>query len=174
MKLIETSLEGVCVIRGEPFKDHRGQFTRNFCQQEYGKYSFDIRQISVSENTKKHTLRGFHYQSAPHQEIKSIIPLTGSLYDVVLDLRPESKTYLKWEVFELSSRQKEGIYVPKGCANCWITMEDNTMVTYYISEFFAPNHYHGIRYNDPYFGIPWPTKPDVISDKDLSYPDFKI
>lgn len=173
MKLEETSLPGVRIIRGDPFLDERGSFSRTFCARDYGELAFEIKQISISENRKRFTLRGFHFQVKPFAEIKAILPLRGSLYDVVVDLRPESPTYLKWEAFEVSARRYEGVYVPAGCANAWLTLEDDTLVTYYISEFFTPEHYAGIRHDDPFFGFRWPRTPEVISLRDRSFPDFR-
>ena len=173
MRLEATSLPGVYRIAGAPFEDERGTFSRTFCQRDYGEAAFDVRQISISENRKASTLRGFHFQSKPSEEIKAILPLRGSLHDVVVDLRPESPTYLRWEAHDLSAKRYEGIYVPKGCANAWLTLEDDTLVTYYMSEFFAPERYVGIRYDDPFFGFRWPRPPEVVSLRDRSFPDFR-
>lgn len=173
MRLEQTALPGVHRLHGDPFTDERGSFARTYCRRDFGALAFDVKQISISENTKRSTLRGFHFQSKPFEETKAIFPLRGSLYDVVVDLRPDSATYLRWEAFELRSERYEGIYVPQGCANAWLTLEDQTLVTYYISEFFAPDHYAGIRHDDPFFGFRWPREPEVISARDRSFPDFQ-
>lgn len=172
MRFEETALAGVRVIKGEPFTDERGSFSRTYCRKDFGDLAFDVKQISISENLKRSTLRGFHFQLKPFEETKAIFPLRGSLHDIVVDLRPESRTYLRWEAFELSSQRYEGVYVPEGCANAWMTLEDHTLVTYYMSEFFAPEHYAGIRYDDPFFRFRWPREPEVVSARDRSFPDF--
>jgi len=173
MRFEKTTLPGVHVIKGEPFTDERGSFSRTYCRKDFGDLAFDVKQISISENPKRSTLRGFHFQLKPFEEIKAIFPLRGSLHDIVVDLRPESQTYLRWEAFELRSQRYEGVYVPAGCANAWLTLEDHTLVTYYISEFFAPEHYAGIRYDDPFFRFRWPRGPEVVSARDRSFPDFR-
>jgi dTDP-4-dehydrorhamnose 3,5-epimerase len=173
MRIEETTLPGVHVLEGDPFTDERGSFSRTYCRRDFGDLAFDVKQISISENPKRSTLRGFHFQLKPSEETKVIFPLRGSLHDVVVDLRPESPTYLKWEAFELRSRRYQGVYVPDGCANAWLTLEDDTLVTYYISEFFAPERYAGIRYDDPFFRFQWPREPAVVSARDRSFPDFR-
>ncbi|MCC6848789.1 MAG: dTDP-4-dehydrorhamnose 3,5-epimerase family protein [Deltaproteobacteria bacterium] len=173
MRFEETSLADVRIIRGEPFVDERGTFARTFCRRDYGDLSFDIKQMSISENRRAFTLRGFHFQRKPFEEIKTITPLRGSLYDIVVDLRAESPTYLRWEAYELNSRQYEGVYVPRGCANAWLTLEEDTLVTYCMSEFFAPEHYAGIRYDDPFFRFRWPREPEVVSARDRGFAAFR-
>ena len=173
MRFEETALPGVRVVKGDPFLDERGSFSRTYCQRDFGELAFDVKQISISENLKRSTLRGFHFQRKPFEETKAIFPLRGSLYDIVVDLRPESPAYLRWEAFELRSEWYEGVYVPKGCANAWLTLEDHTLVTYYISELFSPEHYAGIRHDDPFFRFQWPRDPEVISARDRSFADFR-
>lgn len=173
MRLEKTALADVHLVKGEPFTDERGTFSRTFCRSDYGELAFDIKQISISENRRRWTLRGFHFQRKPFEEAKVVMPLRGSLHDVVVDLRAESPTYLRWEAFELQARRYEGVYVPKGCANAWLTLEDDTLVTYYMSEFFAPEHYAGIRYDDPLFRFRWPHAPEVMSARDRSFADFR-
>ena len=132
----------------------------------------NIAQTNISKNHNKHTLRGFHYQSAPHEENKILTCLQGSFYDVIVDLRPNSETFLKWMAFELAMGDNLSIYVPAGCANAFLTMSDNTIVHYYMSDSFSPKTYRGIRYNDCMFSVEWPFEPKVISEKDLNFPDF--
>ena len=132
----------------------------------------EIKQCNVSENPQKHTLRGFHFQYPPHGENKVISCIKGSIYDIVVDLREESETYLKWQHFELSEENRLSIYVPIGCANAYITLSDNTWILYYHSEFYSPGNEGGIRYNDPLFKFYWPADPRVISNKDLNIPDW--
>ncbi len=175
MKFNEQKIKGVFLIEPEPFADERGLLRRDFCQKEFENHGLftKIRQTNISENDKAHTLRGFHYQLEPKGEDKIISCSKGAIYDIVVDIRPESPTYLQWQNFELTSTNRLSLYVPKGCANAWITLEDHTWIFYYHSEFFSPGHESGIRYNDPFFDFKWPQKPSVISDKDNSYPDFK-
>lgn len=176
MKFSSQSIEGVKIIYPEIFEDKRGVFRRHFCQNEFkanGLFT-EICQTNISENFKAFTLRGFHFQKKPKDEAKVLSCLTGSIFNIVLDLRPDSPTFTKWESFELKASARMSLHVPEGCANAWMTLEDNTTLIYYHSEFFSPGFEGGIRYNDPYFNFNWPRKPEVISDKDLSYPDFKI
>lgn len=174
MKFHEQKLPGVFLIEPEPFKDDRGVFRRHFCKKEFEARGLDSRvsQANVSENLFKHTLRGFHYQLFPHGEDKTISCLKGSLYDIVVDLRVDSPTYLKWIHVDITAENRMAIHVPKGCANAFFTMEDNTLAQYYVSEFYHPQSEAGIRYNDPTFKFEWPTKPAHISKKDETHPDF--
>mgnify|MGYP000222829038 CR=1 FL=1 len=174
MKFTEQKLSGVYIIEPEPHVDERGMLRRHFCQQEFKDNNLmtDIRQTNVSENKGKHTLRGFHFQYPPHGENKVISCIKGAIYDIVVDLRKESKTYLKWHSFELTEENKLSLYVPIGCANAYLTVEDNTWILYYHSEFYSPGHEGSIRYNDPLFNFHWPYEPRVISNKDLYLLDF--
>ena len=174
MKFSEQKLERVYLIEPEPHKDERGMLRRHFCQHEFAEYSLmnEIKQTNVSENRKKHTLRGFHFQLPPHGENKVISCIKGSIYDIVFDLREESKTYLQWQPFELTEESRLSLYVPIGCANAYLTLQDSSWILYYHSEFYAPGSEGGIRYNDPLFKFHWPAEPKVISDKDLNIPDF--
>ena len=114
--------------------------------------TFQVKQGNLSDNSRMHTLRGFHYQQVPTQEAKLLACVTGAIYNVVLDLRKKSKTYQQWEGIEISAEKRQTIHVPAGCANAFLTLEDNTIVHYYMSEFFVPETYQGIRYNDPSSG----------------------
>ena len=174
MKFISQLISDVYLIQPALHEDERGVFRRSFCAEEFkiNGIKFDVKQGNISENFNKHTLRGFHYQVSPSSESKIISCATGSLYNVVLDLRKESGTFKQWVALEISSNIKESIYVPAGCANAFLTMDDNTIVHYYMGDSFSPNTYKGIRYNDPMFSVTWPCEPKVISDKDLNFPDF--
>ena len=175
MKFIPQSISGLYLIEPTLHEDERGVFRRSFCVDEFERndIKFDVKQGNISENFNKHTLRGFHYQVSPSRESKIISCATGSLYNVVLDLRKDSETFKKWIAIQISARKKESVYVPAGLANAFLTMEDNTIVHYYMGDAFSPNTYKGIRYNDPMFSVEWPCEPRVISDKDLNFPDFK-
>ena len=174
MKFISQVISDLCLVEPSLHEDERGVFRRSFCKEEFERngIKFDVKQGNISENFHKHTLRGFHYQVAPSIESKIISCVTGSLYNVVLDLRKESKTFCQWVALEISADKKESIYVPAGCANAFLTMADNTIVHYYMGDSFSPNTYKGIRYDDPMFSIDWPCEPKVISDKDLNFTDF--
>ena len=167
-------LSGVYTIKPEPYCDDRGLLRRHFCQREFAENGImmDVKQCNISENKLQHTLRGFHYQLPPHGENKILACVKGAIYDVVVDLRKESHTYLKWESFELTEENRLSLYVPLGCANAYLTLRDNTLIFYCHSEFYKPDAESSIRYNDPFFKFEWPAEPKVISDKDLDHPDF--
>jgi dTDP-4-dehydrorhamnose 3,5-epimerase len=171
----EQEIKGVYLITPEPYKDDRGMLRRHFCANEFRNkgINFDIKQCNISENHKIYTLRGFHFQKGPYGEDKIISAMAGGIFDVVIDFRENSATYLKTQKFELTAENRLALLVPKGCANAYLTLYDNTWIFYYHSEFYAPGAEVGIRYNDPFFNIKWPATPKVISEKDLLYPDFK-
>ena len=175
MKFIEQNIEGVYIISPEPYEDKRGMLRRHFCKKEFKKNELftEISQTNISENKSIHTLRGFHFQYPPYSEDKVISCIAGSIYDIVVDLRKESKTYLKWESFNLQVADRLSLYVPSGCANAYLTTTKNSWILYYHSEFYRPLGEGGIRYNDPLFKFNWPVKPKVISSKDLSFSDWK-
>jgi len=174
MKFAEQNLIGVYIIEPEPHKDERGMLRRHFCRHEFAELGLmtDIKQCNVSENRKKHTLRGFHFQLPPHGENKVISCIKGGIHDIVVDLRKNSASYLKWQSFEFTEESRLSLYVPVGCANAYLTLLDNTWVLYYHSEFFTPRSEGSIRYNDTSFKFDWPAEPCVISGKDLNIPDF--
>ncbi|MBI4423384.1 MAG: dTDP-4-dehydrorhamnose 3,5-epimerase family protein [Elusimicrobia bacterium] len=175
MRFIQQRLEGVFLIEPSLVEDKRGVFHRHFCQREFERHGLlpEIRQCNVSENHLKHTLRGFHYQSPPHGEGKTLSCLRGAIYDVVVDLRPASATYRQWLSLELTEENRRSLYLPPGCANAFLTLEDRSTVFYCHSEFYAPGAEKGVRYDDPQFDFKWPHEPVVISDKDRSHPDYR-
>jgi dTDP-4-dehydrorhamnose 3,5-epimerase len=174
MKFTEQKIPGLWLIEPESFKDERGAFRRHFCVKEFADHNIEtkISQTNLSANFSKYTLRGFHYQVKPFEEYKTISAMSGGIYNVVVDLRPESPMFLKWLSFEITEENQLSLHVPGGCANAYLTIKDNTVIHYYMSEFYAPNSYCGFRYNDPFFNFEWPCEPKVISEKDLAYPDF--
>ena len=174
MNFRELAIKDAYLITPDIHSDKRGNFNRSFCQKEFKKNGIekDIAQGNISENPSKHTLRGFHYQVKPHEESKTISCITGSIFNVIIDLRKESSTFLKYISLSISSKSKQSIFVPKGCANGWITLENNTIIHYYMGSFYKPGFDKGIKFNDNFFKIKWPYQPKVISEKDLSYPDF--
>ena len=175
MTFHETALPGVFEIRLEPIPDARGFFARSWCQKEFESHGLNPRvvQCNVSFNTRKGTLRGMHYQDAPKAEAKLVRCTTGSIYDVVIDLRPQLPTFGRWIAVALAAKERNMIYVPEGCAHGFLTLEDNTEVFYQMSEFYSPESARGLRWNDPAFQIVWPAKIEVISDRDRTYPDFE-
>ena len=174
MQFHKQNIPGIWLIEAEPYKDNRGQFSRHFCRKEFSKAGLEseIVQTNISQNWRKHTLRGFHYQVKPFEENKTIICMTGAIYDIVVDLRPKSPAFLKWQSFEIKAGTLVSLQIPAGCANAYLTLEDNTTVLYYMYEFYVPDAYRGFRYNDPLFNFKWPAEPDVISEKDRGYADF--
>lgn len=175
MKFLEQKIQDLYLIEHELHRDNRGIFRRSYCQDEFNEngIQFIPKQGNISENFKKHTLRGFHYQISPSNESKIITCISGSLYNVVIDLREDSKSQFQWVALEISSLNKESIYVPAGCANAFLTMSDNTIVHYYMGDSFSPETYNSIRYNDPMFAVKWPCEPEVISNKDLEIPNYQ-
>jgi len=175
MEFIATSLPGVFEIRIEPHCDDRGFFARVWCEQEFAAHGLNpkLAQCNISFNARKGTLRGMHFQVAPRAEAKLVRCTTGSIYDVVLDLRAESPTYKDWVALTLSAHNRTMAYIPEGCAHGFITLEDDTEVFYQMSEFHDPESARGVRWNDPAFGIVWPAKVEVISQRDADYLAFE-
>ncbi len=175
MTFQETKLPGVFEIDLELKCDERGFFARSWCQQEFEKQGLNssLAQCSVSFNVKKGTLRGMHFQAAPSPETKVVRCTMGAIYDVVVDLRPESPAFKQWIGVELTPQNRHMVYVPEGCAHGFMTLQDESEIFYQISEFFAPELSRGVRFDDPAFGIVWPEKVQVISERDRTYPDFE-
>ena len=171
----ETKLPGVFEIHIEAVSDERGFFARTWCQKEFEAHGLNGRlaQCSLSFNKRKGTLRGMHYQVAPHAETKLVGCNTGAIYDVVLDLRPQSRTFKDWIAVVLTAEKRNMVYVPEGCAHGFLTLEDESEVSYQISEFWNAESARGVRWDDPAFQIMWPVKVEVISERDRTYPDFK-
>jgi dTDP-4-dehydrorhamnose 3,5-epimerase len=169
----EIGLPGAFVISTQPIEDNRGSFTRIWCDDEFKRMgiSTQIVQSSLSYNARAGTIRGMHYQS-PYEEEKIVMVTRGAVYDVIVDLRPESKTYKHWAAVELSERNLKAIYIPKFFAHGFQTLEDNTQVLYQISTHYKQEHAKGIRWNDPGLNISWPLPPSTISAKDESYPNY--
>lgn len=175
MIFTETPLAGAFVIEPEPLEDGRGLFARTWCRREFEARNLETRiaQCSTSLNTRKGTLRGMHYQAAPHAETKLVRCTRGSLYDVIIDLRPDSPTFTRHFGVVLSAENHTMVYVPVGFAHGFQTLEDGTELFYQISEFHAPESGHGVRWNDPAFGIRWPEADRIIAERDRGYPDFR-
>ncbi len=176
MEFLETKLPGVFEIHIRTNSDERGLFARTWCKQEFESQGLNgkLVQCSLSFSKRKGTLRGLHYQIAPHEETKLIRCTHGAIYDVVLDLRRESPTFKEWIAAALTAEKRNMMYVPVGCAHGFLTLEDDSEVSYQMSEFWNAESARGVRWDDPAFRIQWAAKVEVISDRDRSYPDFKI
>jgi dTDP-4-dehydrorhamnose 3,5-epimerase len=169
-----TAIPGAYLIEPERISDQRGFFARTWCRNELAEHGLvtELAQCSISFNTASGTLRGMHYQAAPHGEAKLVRCTSGAIYDVIIDLRPESPAYLQYVAAELSAANRMLFYIPEGCAHGFLTLADNSEVFYQISAMYTPSAARGVRYNDPVFAIPWPSEARVISDRDRDYPDF--
>lgn len=175
MKFHETELRGAYVIELDKREDSRGFFARIWCEKEFADHGLVPRvvQANTSLNHKAGTLRGMHYQAAPFQETKLIRCTRGAIYDVILDLRPDSATYTRWIGVELTAANYRMLYVPADFAHGFITLEDDSEVNYLVSEPYQPDAERGLRWNDPQFAIQWPRTVEVISDKDATWSDYK-
>lgn len=169
-----TQIKGVVEVKVEPQSDERGFFARTWCQKEFQAQGLNAQlvQCSISFNLRKGTLRGMHYQAAPHAEVKLVRCTKGAIYDVVLDLRHESPTYKRWAAFMLTAENRSAVYIPEGCAHGFLTLADESEVFYQMSEFFDAESARGVRWDDPAFQIIWPDIVEVNSERDRSYPDF--
>lgn len=170
----ETPLPGVWLIAPERVADHRGFFARTYDRQVFAERGLEpaVEQCSVSFNHRRGTVRGLHFQAAPHAEVKLVRCARGALWDVAVDLRPESPAYGKYFAAVLSAQEGNALYIPAGCAHGFQTLADDTEVFYQISTAYAPASSRGYRYDDPAFAIPWPEPVAVISERDLSLPRF--
>ena len=174
MKFNQSPLAGAYTIELEKRGDERGFFARFFCTDEFSEQGLcsSFAQINNSLTGNKGTLRGMHYQMMPSAEVKVVRCISGSLYDVILDLRPDSPTFGQWFGETLSAENRRMMYCPKGFAHGFITLEENTEAFYLVSDPYAPELERGIRFNDPRFNIEWPIEPIEISEKDSNWPDF--
>jgi dTDP-4-dehydrorhamnose 3,5-epimerase len=174
MIFAQTELTGAYLIELQKHEDERGFFARTYCQREFEQHGLNPRcvQCNLSYNKKAGTLRGIHYQAAPYAEAKLVRCTHGAIYDVIIDLRPASPTYLQHLAVTLDSEEHNMVYVPEGFAHGFLTLVDNSYVFYQMSEFYAPESSRGVRWNDPAFGIEWPAQVKVISERDAAYPDF--
>jgi len=171
----ETKVPGAFEIDLEAKTDERGFFARTWCHEEFAAHglSAKLAQCSVSFNTRKGTLRGMHYQVAPHAEAKLVRCTRGAIYDVVLDLRPQSLRFKDSLGVVLTAEKRNMLYVPEGCAHGFLTLEEGTEVFYQISELQSPESARGVRFDDPAFRIVWPERVEVISERDRNYPNFE-
>jgi dTDP-4-dehydrorhamnose 3,5-epimerase len=174
MIFTETALAGAYLIDLSRHEDERGFFARSYCAEEFAAQGLrsEFRQCSVSYNAARGTLRGLHYQSAPHEEEKLVRCTAGAIFDVIVDIRPDSATRHRWLGIELTARNRRAVFVPKGFAHGFISMTVGSEVLYMISEPHAPAFGRGIRWNDPALGIEWPLQPTVMSARDAHYPSL--
>ncbi len=174
MIFIETELKDAYIIDIEPREDQRGFFARTWCQQEFSAHNLTttIAQANMSYNRHKGTLRGMHYQRPPYAETKLVRCTRGAIYDVIIDLRPDSPSYKRWIGVELTADNRRALFVPEGFAHGFQTLADHSDVMYQVSQFYTPGAEGGIRYDDPAFGIHWPIEVAVISEKDAGWTDF--
>lgn len=175
MVFSETRVRGVWLVAPEPREDFRGFFARTWCAREFAAAGIDDQwvQCSISFTKKRGTLRGLHYQRPPHEEAKLVRCTMGRIHDVIVDLRRQSPTFKQHVAVELSAANRSMIYVPKGCAHGFVTLEDDTEVFYQMSDDHAPDYATGVRWDDPAFGIVWPDRNPIMSDRDRTYPDFE-
>ena len=161
-------IRGLILVKPEPFIDKRGLFRRVYCSRELKKINknFSIKQINISENENIHTLRGFHYQKLPYGEDKIITCIQGEIHNIVIDMRKKSGTYMKWQSFCLTEKNRMALLVPKGCANAYLTLKKKTWVLYFHSQFYKKNFEKSVRFDDPKFNFDCPYKPKIISKKD--------
>lgn len=176
MKFTETKLKGAYIIEPEKLNDERGYFARTWCQKEFLDHGLDVDlvQCNVSQNPKKGTLRGMHYQDPPHAETKLVRCTRGAIFDAIVDLRPDSETFLQWIAAELTADNGKMMYIPKGFAHGFQSLEENSMVFYQVSEFYARDYCRGVRWNEPRFNIPWPDEVAVMSPQDRGWGDLDL
>lgn len=174
MKVEMTDIDGAYLVEWQPLEDQRGYFARTRSDELFSAHGLSnkLSECSVSFNRRRATLRGMHYQAAPHEETKLVMCISGRIFDAIVDLRPASKTYLCTYATELSLENHRTLYVPPGVAHGFITLEDNCYVQYQIGGEYAPTAARGVRWDDPKFDIAWPIQPAVISERDGQYQDF--
>lgn len=175
MKFFATGIEGAHLIELEPHVDERGFFARSWSREEFRSQGLnaDLSECSLSFNRLRGTLRGMHYQVAPHEEAKVVMCVRGLIYDVIVDLRKSSDTHLKWFATELSLDNGQLLYVPEGVAHGFLTLENDSYVQYQIAASYAPEAARGVRWNDPLLKLEWPELPTVISERDRGFEDYR-
>lgn len=174
MIFTELELKGAWLVEVKKIEDERGFFGRAWCRNEFLDHGLnpDFVQLNTSFTIRKGTIRGMHYQVDPYQEVKFIRCTRGRIWDVIIDLRPDSPTYMKWTANELSADNYRMVYVPENFAHGFISLEDHSEVYYPVTQFYTPGAERGIRWNDPAFEIKWPVPVDLVSAKDNQHPDF--
>jgi dTDP-4-dehydrorhamnose 3,5-epimerase len=169
-----TSIDGAFVVKLEPHRDERGFFARTWCRDEYLDRGLEgeLAQCSISFNARRGTLRGLHYQAPPHAETKLVRCTRGRVYDVIVDLRATAPTFKRWFATELSADNRNMIYIPRGLAHGFLTLEDHTELAYQMSTSYRPESARGVKYDDPQFAIDWPFEPVLIGARDLAHAPF--
>ena len=173
MKFSEAALPGVYLIELERKPDARGWFARSWCARELADHGLksEVAQVNTQFSPRAGTLRGLHYQEPPHAEVKLVRCTRGAIFDVVVDLRPDSPGYRRWTGRELTAEEGAMLYAPEGCAHGYLTLVDDCEVSYFTSAFYAPGHARGVRFDDPAFAIEWPAPVHIVSDQDRQWPD---
>lgn len=174
MRFSKTGVSGAYVIDVDRIGDSRGYFGRLWCEKELAQFGIacHIAQSNVGFSPKAGTLRGLHYQKPPHQEVKIVRCTRGAVFDIVVDIRPDSPTFREWHGLELNPDNGSMLYVPEGCATGYLTLEDDSEIYYHTTKPYAPDAASGIRYDDPLFKIQWPREVVILSDSDKGWPDF--
>jgi dTDP-4-dehydrorhamnose 3,5-epimerase len=172
MRLRDTGIPGAYLVELDPRRDERGSFTRTYCRDEFARLGLagDFVQANAGSSAARGTLRGLHHQLPPHAEVKTIRCTRGAVFDVVVDARAESPSYLAWYGVELRAGEPFLVYAPEGCAHGYLTLEDDTEIAYQTSAAYAPEAERGIHYADPAVGIAWPAPIVVVSDRDRAWP----
>ena len=175
MRFQETSVNGVLLIAPDKFDDDRGFLARTWGVDAFEAHGIETRMVqrNLAHNRAEYTLRGMHFQRSPYEEVKLVSCLIGAIYDVAVDRRPESPTFGNWFGAELRPDNGLMLYVPRGCAHGYLTLEPDSLVEYLLSEFYHPEVASGVRWDDPFFGVEWPAEPKVINERDATYPDFE-
>ena len=176
MVFTETKLKGAFLVRMKRIEDNRGYFARAWCASEYAQHGLNpnVAQINAGFNLKQGTVRGMHFQASPHEEAKSVRCISGAIYDVIVDLRPDSETFLQWFGTELTAESGDMLYIPEGCAHGYQALVDGAVMHYMASVPYSAASASGVRYDDPAFGISWPLPITVISDADRKWPDYRL
>lgn len=175
MIFTETKIPGVLAVDLERREDYRGFFARAWCDREFSAHDLPrFVQGNMSLCRRKGTIRGLHYQIAPHREAKYLRCISGAVFDVVVDIRKDSPTYGRWSSLELTAQNRRAVYLPPGVAHAFQALSDDAEVLYFASSFYAPSFERGIRWNDPAFNIDWPVREVIVSDKDASWPDYQL
>lgn len=176
MIFTETHLKDAYIIDLKKIEDDRGFFARAYCQKEFAEHGIELNwaQANLANSKKRGTLRGLHFQKAPYAEAKLMRCIRGAIYDVIVDLRPDSPSYMQWLGVELTAENRRALFVPEGFAHGYLVLEDDSDTFYPTSQFYTPDAEAGVRWNDPAFGIEWPFTDDlIITDKDQSWPDYE-
>jgi dTDP-4-dehydrorhamnose 3,5-epimerase len=176
MRFEETPIPGAYLISLEPRRDDRGYLARCWCEEEFRDHGLTSRMVQANAivTRVRGTLRGVHFQLPPHEEAKLVRCLRGEIFDICVDLRPESPTYRKWHGVKLKSGDDRMFYVPEGCGHGFQSLTDDTEMQYQTSAYFAPSHATGVRYDDPAFNIEWPLPVTLQSEADVSWPSYQV